>query len=96
MEFPTLGHFMEYLIKVYSPGMATEADLIIVHVGLYWLFCACSSAAIDESTKQDYDVQACVCRDNLDTILSRLSFHMPTTMDYACAMSLAVSLKLFH
>ncbi|KAL6415588.1 putative C6 transcription factor [Ilyonectria robusta] len=91
MEFPTLGHFMEYFIKVYSPGMATEADLIIVHVGLYWLFCACSSATVDESIKQDFDAQACVCRDNLETILSRLSFHMPTTMDYACAMNLAAS-----
>ncbi|KAF7557238.1 hypothetical protein G7Z17_g787 [Cylindrodendrum hubeiense] len=49
MEFTTIGHFMEYFIKVYSPGGATEADLIIVHAGLYWLFCACSKIAIDET-----------------------------------------------
>lgn len=83
--------FNDYFIRILSSGPATEADLVIVHCGLYWLFCECSKATSDEETKQDYDAQASLCKENLETVLSNLRFHQPTNMDFAYAMGMAVS-----
>ncbi|KAE8416742.1 hypothetical protein BDV36DRAFT_309892, partial [Aspergillus pseudocaelatus] len=83
------SQFSDYLIKVASPGSASEADLIIVHCGLYWLFCECSKIIPDEDTKQDYDAQAFICAANLETVLANLRFHQPTDMDFAYAMGMA-------
>ncbi|KAL5336639.1 fungal-specific transcription factor domain-containing protein [Aspergillus crustosus] len=81
--------FSDYLFKVASPGPATEPDLIIVHCGLYWLFCECSKAVTEEGTKQDYNAQAFLCESNLETVLANLSFHQPTNIDCAYAMCMA-------
>ncbi|KAE8137517.1 hypothetical protein BDV38DRAFT_246946 [Aspergillus pseudotamarii] len=83
------SQFSDYLIKVASPGPASEADLIIVHCGLYWLFCECSKVVPDEDTKHDYDAQAFICATNLETVLANLRFHQPTDMDFAYAMGMA-------
>lgn len=85
------SHFSDYFIKVASSGSATEADLIIVHCGLYWLFCESSKAAPDQPTKQDYNAQALRCSENLETVLSNLRFNQPTNLDLAYAMGMAVS-----
>lgn len=90
-DFIKPTQFSDYFIKIASPGPATEADLIIVHCGLYWLFCECSKAITDEETKQDYDAQAFICAANLETVLANLRFHHPTSMDSAYAMGMAVS-----
>lgn len=90
-DFLRPAQFSDYLIKVVSPGPATEADLIIVHCGLYWLFCECSKAVVDEDTKQDYYALASVSETNLETVLANLRFHRPTDMDFAYAMTMAVS-----
>ncbi|KAK1147148.1 hypothetical protein N8T08_001887 [Aspergillus melleus] len=88
-DFIRPSQFNGYFIKVASPGPATEADLIIVHCGLFWLFCECSKAVVDEETKQDYNVQAFHCEGNLQAVLANLRFHQPTNMDFAYAMGLA-------
>lgn len=85
------AQFTEYFIKVVSPGPATEADLLIVHCGLFWLFCECSRVVTDERTTQDYNEQASVCEANLETMLANLRFHQPTNLDVVYAMGLAVS-----
>mgnify|MGYP000867911777 CR=1 FL=1 len=85
------AQFTDYFIKVVSPGPATEADLIIVHCGLYWLFCECSKAVVDGGIKEDYDAQALLCEANLSTVLANLRFHQPTNIDLAYAMGMAVS-----
>lgn len=90
-DFIMPTQFSDYFIKIASPGPATEADLVIVHCGLYWLFCECSKAVTDEETKQDYDAQAFICEVNLQTVLANLRFHQPTNMDFAYAMGMAVS-----
>jgi hypothetical protein len=90
-DFIKPTQFSDYFIKVASPGSATEADLIIVHCGLYWLFCECSKAVTNEETKQDYDAQAFLCKTNLETVLANLRFHQPTNLDFIYAMALAVS-----
>ncbi|KAL4785970.1 hypothetical protein BJX76DRAFT_366431 [Aspergillus varians] len=88
-DFLKPTQFTDYFIKIASPGPATEADLIIVHCGLYWLFCECSKAVTDEGMKQDYDAQALICEANLETVLANLRFHQPTNMDFAYAMGMA-------
>lgn len=88
------AQFNDYLIKVASPGPATEADLIIVHCGLYWLFCECSKAVDDEDAKRDYDAQSLVCMANLETVLASLRFHQQANLDFAYAMGMAVSFPL--
>ncbi|RDW93602.1 putative C6 transcription factor [Aspergillus mulundensis] len=88
-DYITPAQFNDFFIKIASHGPATEADLIIVHCGLYWLFCECSKVITDEATKQDYDSQALLCETNLQTVLANLHFHQPANMDSVCAMGLA-------
>ncbi|KAF5010962.1 hypothetical protein FDECE_2925 [Fusarium decemcellulare] len=80
--FKSLGNFVEYVIKACSPGPITDAELIIVHLGLYWLFYECSDIPTDANTKHEYATQAFVCQDSLEIILSNLSIHAPANMDY--------------
>ncbi|CAM1503729.1 Fc.00g013200.m01.CDS01 [Cosmosporella sp. VM-42] len=88
-DFIRPTQFNDYFIKIVSPGPATEADLIIVHCGLYLLFCECSKAVTDEETKEDYKSQASICEANLETVLANLRFHQPTNMDLVYAMGMA-------
>ncbi|KFA70911.1 hypothetical protein S40288_10163 [Stachybotrys chartarum IBT 40288] len=88
-EFMKPNQFSEYFIKIASSGPATEADLIIVHCGLYWLFSECARAVADHETKQDYDAQASLCTANLETVLANLRFHQVRNIDLASAMCMA-------
>ncbi|CAG9988302.1 unnamed protein product, partial [Clonostachys byssicola] len=89
MDVQTLSQFTGHFIKVCSPGPATEADLIIVYAGFYWLFEECSKEVPDDTLKQAYNAQTIICRDNLETTLSRLPFHLMATLDNAFALTLA-------
>ncbi|KAF4465036.1 C6 transcription factor [Fusarium albosuccineum] len=89
MEFQTISQFTTHFIKVCSPGPATQADLIIVCAGLYWLFCECMNTIVDETLKKDYESQALIARDSPETVLSNLPFHLPTTLEYVYALSMA-------
>ncbi|EEU41522.1 uncharacterized protein NECHADRAFT_11912, partial [Fusarium vanettenii 77-13-4] len=89
LQFKSLGHFTEYVVKACSPGLMTDAELIIVHLGLYWLFYECSGISADISTKHDYAAQASVCKNSLEIVLSNLSFHAPATVDHVHAMYIA-------
>ncbi|RDW92920.1 fungal specific transcription factor domain-containing protein [Aspergillus mulundensis] len=88
-EFGSPGDFTKYVIKACSPGPVTEAELIIVHYVLFWLFTECSITAGDESIRQDYAQQAGTCRNSLETILSNLSIHLPDNVDSVCATYMA-------
>ncbi|KAJ6188326.1 hypothetical protein N7519_003234 [Penicillium mononematosum] len=88
-EFGSLGDFTGYVIKACSPGPVTDTELIIVHYGLYCLFTECSRAVEDEIVKQEYEAQATICKESLETILSNLSFHIPTNIDSVGAMYMA-------
>ncbi|KAL2813373.1 hypothetical protein BJX63DRAFT_224664 [Aspergillus granulosus] len=91
-EFGSLGDFTQYVVKACSPGPITDMELIIVHYVLQWLFTASSICASDEGARQDYESQALICRDSLETILSNLSFHMNTNIDSISALYMAVCL----
>lgn len=92
LEFVSIAQFTDYFLKVYSPAPATNADLIIVNAGLFWLFSESAELAADQQTQDDYREYASKCRRNLETVLSNLPFHTPATIDYVLAMSVAVSL----
>jgi hypothetical protein len=84
------AQFNDYFFKIASPSPTTEADLIIVHCGLYWLFCECSKVVTNEETNQNYDAKAFKCVGNLETVLANLPFHQPTNIDFVYAMGMAV------
>jgi hypothetical protein len=90
LELQNVGQFMEYLLRVYAPGAASDWDLIIVHAGLHWLFVACRLVTDSQAQKGEYLAHALTSRDNLETILARLSFHTSLTRDCALAMNVAV------
>ena len=89
-EFGSLGDFTQYVIKACSPGPVTDIELIIAHYGLHCLFTSCSTTTGDDTVRQEYEAQAAICSDSLETILSNLSFHIITNIDSVCAMYMAV------
>lgn len=90
-EFGSLGDFTHYVIRACSPGPITEMELVIVHYVLAWLFTGCANlTGGDPLLKQDYEVQALICRQSLETLLGSLSFHVATSLDAVCAMYMAV------
>ncbi|KAL0937460.1 fungal specific transcription factor [Colletotrichum truncatum] len=90
-EINSISAFTDYFLRVYSPGDSDPAyaDLIMVNAGLYWLFLECKNVIADPNKKADCEAQATVCRANLETVLSILPFHLPSTMETTCAMTVA-------
>ncbi|RAH73949.1 putative C6 transcription factor [Aspergillus aculeatinus CBS 121060] len=96
-EFGSLGDFTQYVIRACSPGPITEMELVIVHYVLAWLFTECANlTGGDLLLKQDYEVQALICRQSLETLLGSLSFHVATSLDAVCAMYMATIHCLQH
>ncbi|KAJ5955969.1 hypothetical protein N7501_010248 [Penicillium viridicatum] len=95
-EFGSLGDFTQYVIKACSPGPVTDTELIIVHYGLDLLFTQCSSVAGDDTVNQEYQAQALICSDGLETIISNLPFHITTNIVSVCAMYMATIHCLKH
>jgi hypothetical protein len=91
VELTSLAQFNDYFLRVYSPGPAANADMIIVNGGLYWLYCECANLFEDPQMTENYMSQAMQCRDNLETVLSNLPYHMPATLDAVLALNIAVS-----
>ncbi|KAF7594200.1 hypothetical protein BBP40_009904 [Aspergillus hancockii] len=94
VELTSFTQFNEYFLRVYSPGPATDADMIIVNGGLYWLYCECAGYFEDQQITKDYMDQAMLCRDNLETVLSNLPYHMPVTLDVVLALNIATTYSL--
>ncbi|CRK29983.1 hypothetical protein BN1708_005116, partial [Verticillium longisporum] len=90
-EFESMAHFTEYVIRVCSPGPSSEAELIIFNTGMFWLFLECASFMEDEHEMNDYTAQSYLCRDNLETLLAHLGYHIPNTMDYIYALNMATT-----
>ncbi|KAI8682603.1 Zn(2)-C6 fungal-type domain-containing protein [Fusarium sp. Ph1] len=90
-EFENLSHFTEYAIKACGPGPSSEEEIIIANAGLYWLFLECASVADDEATVLDFEAQATLCRENLETALAHLGFHIKSTLNTAYALNMAAT-----
>ncbi|KAG6359011.1 hypothetical protein INS49_012531 [Diaporthe citri] len=74
-ELCFIANFTDYFLKAYYPGEITQADMIIVNAGLYWLFLECKNVTTDPSKRSQLQSHAEICRDNLETVLSLLPFH---------------------
>lgn len=90
-EIESVGQFMEYFLTVYS-GKPSNADLIIVNAGLHRLFHECSVVETDPLLKADYKAQSSLCHQNLESLLKRLPFILPCTLDYILALCMGVYL----
>jgi hypothetical protein len=89
-DFLTPSQFNDYFVRVVSPGPASEAELIIVHCSLCWLFHECAKVTPSEATRADYLAQSLLSEANLETVLSNLRFHQAMNLDLAYAMAFAV------
>ncbi|KAF5579814.1 fungal specific transcription factor [Fusarium pseudocircinatum] len=81
--------FIDVFLKVYSPGGVTHAELIIVNLGLYWLFRQCRQITTDSRQKDDLESQALLCRDNVETVLANLPFHQPCNIATVSSMMMS-------
>ncbi|KAI0107925.1 hypothetical protein F4776DRAFT_414610 [Hypoxylon sp. NC0597] len=96
VEFHYLHQFTDYVLRVYSRGNTTDADLIIVNAGLYWLFEACITVVDDRQVEAQYQNHVALCRSNVETVLAQLPFYFPTTIDYVFAMSISCTYCLLN
>lgn len=92
MQFESVGQVTEQLLGVYSTDRAPSmAELIIAHIGLYWLFTQSGQFSTDTSVQRTYLSYGSACQSQADSVLSKLSFHLPTSVDYILALTMAVS-----
>lgn len=93
--FMTFDRFMQSTVDVYFTAGVTDAQYLIVNIGLYWLFMSLVALQPDETwpgIADDELSDACVlCRENIETSLAGLPMHLPNTLEYVIALSFAVS-----
>ncbi|EGU73781.1 hypothetical protein FOXB_15689 [Fusarium oxysporum f. sp. conglutinans Fo5176] len=87
--FRSIESFTELCLKVYfTYGNFSQADFIIVNVGLYYIFLECSFINSDDATRNEYRTHARLCQCNLETALSNLSLILPRTYEVVEALLL--------
>jgi hypothetical protein len=91
----SIDSFTARAIRVLFSSEYSEADYIIVSIGLYWLFSILSFASPDQDLgshvrREDLVRQGLLCRENLETSLSTLPFHLPSDQDHTEALIMAV------
>ncbi|KAK1855397.1 C6 transcription factor [Colletotrichum chrysophilum] len=90
MQFESVGQVTEQLLGVYSTDRAPSmAELIIAYIGLYWLFTQSGQFSTDTSVQRTYLNYGTVCQSHADHVLSQLSFHLPTSVEYILALTMA-------
>ncbi|KAJ1333891.1 RNA polymerase II-specific transcription factor-like protein [Microdochium nivale] len=93
--FMTFDRFMQSTVDVYFTAGVTDAQYLIVNIGLYWLFMSLVALQPDETwpgIADDELSDACVlCRENIETSLAGLPMHLPNTLEYVIALSFAGS-----
>lgn len=91
----SIESFTARAIRVLFSSEYSEADYIIVSIGLYWLFSILSIASPDQDLgshvrREDLTKEGLLCRENLETSLSTLPFHLPSDQDHIEALIMAV------
>ncbi|KAM0468424.1 hypothetical protein ACHAP7_010876 [Fusarium lateritium] len=72
-------------LDVYFNDNHSEANFITINAGLYSLFLDYSFHVVGQD-RDTYVAHAHLCRDNLETVLSSLSLHLPATPDTILAL----------
>lgn len=95
----SIASFTDYVLKVLFSPKFSDAEYIIVLCGLTWVFREISfELDLDEGRtdpnlpREDLEREEKNCRDNLEMALSRLPFHLPSSVDNIIALGLAVRL----
>jgi len=83
--------FSETCLSVYFSTDYSEADFIIVNMGLRYLFWTYSHEAPPEE-REELEEFSRLCSANLETALSILPLHVPATTDMITALILGVTL----
>ncbi|XEV07242.1 hypothetical protein FSHL1_012529 [Fusarium sambucinum] len=84
-EFLPFQRFTDMCLDVYFNDNHSEANLIIANAGLYSLFTDYSSHVFAEE-REEYIAHGHLCRDNLETALSKLPLYLPATTDMILAL----------
>lgn len=92
----SIESFTDRALRVLFSSESSEADYIIVSIGLYWLFFILSIASPDQDLgshvrREDLIKEYRLCRENLETSLSTLPFHFPGDQDHIEALIMAVN-----
>ncbi|KAL0938607.1 fungal specific transcription factor [Colletotrichum truncatum] len=95
-ELESLDQFQEYFLNVYCSSHPTAAEQIIILAAFTWLFSCCSSVNSIPSQREEFEKQAMTCDKSLETAITRLPFHLPTTFDYVLALSMASQYCIEH
>ncbi|GJC86416.1 putative transcriptional regulatory protein C11D3.07c [Colletotrichum liriopes] len=84
-EFILTRNFSDICLQVYFSDSFSEMEFIIVNAGLHSLL-EDYSHHVPVEEKEVYQGHARMCRANLETALSSLPLHIPTTMDAVTAL----------
>ncbi|KAH7026509.1 uncharacterized protein B0I36DRAFT_330785 [Microdochium trichocladiopsis] len=91
--FMTFEMFMQTTVEVYFAPSVTDAQYLIVNIGVYWLFMSLIALSHDEPwpgiSEDELDEASVLCRENTETCLAALPYHLPNTLDYVNALSFA-------
>lgn len=91
----SIDSFTARAIRVLFSSEYSEAEYIIVSIGLFWLFNILSIALPDQELgshlrREDLVKEGLLCRENLETSLSTLPFNLPSDHDHVEALIMAV------
>ncbi|KAM0209343.1 hypothetical protein ACHAQD_011234 [Fusarium lateritium] len=89
-QFLPFQRFTDMCLDVYFNDNHSEANFITVNAGLYSLFLDYSFHVVGQD-RDAYVAHAHLCRDNLETVLSSLSLHLPATPDTILALLFGAS-----
>ncbi|KAM0231071.1 hypothetical protein ACHAP5_011196 [Fusarium lateritium] len=89
-QFLPFQRFTDMCLDVYFNDNHFEANFITVNAGLYSLFLDYSFHVVEQD-RDAYVAHAHLCRDNLETVLSSLSLHLPATPDIILALLFGAS-----
>lgn len=92
----SIESFTDRALRVLFSSESSEADWLIVNIGLHWLFSILSIASPDQDLgthvrREDLVKEGHLCRENLETNLSTMPFHYPSDEDHTEALIMAVS-----
>ena len=83
--------FPETCLSIYLTENYNEADFIMVHACLHYLF-ETYSYQLDGEEKSEYQRLSRLCGANLETALLNLPLHLPANIDTIAALLLGVCL----
>lgn len=90
MELESVDHFQEYVIKAYTSSQPSLVEQIILLSAFVSVLPLCLLTTAEPSIANDYESQLLLCRQSLDSAISRLPFRLPATFDSTLALVMAV------